>query len=418
MNSKDASADLPAARASSQRSRAHRRYVSVMAATLVLMGFPVLLNLLVLWRAGELAGEARIAADQQAKGTLYGTGLHGNDREHRLALIAARQPRVVVLGSSRMEQFRQDYFTVPFVCACTLMGAIEHGRPFVEAMFKVAKPKLVILGLDYWWFGDSPDDGGGRWRPGAQASHLSAAKLLRPFGWLRRGSLKFGDYLGVLAGRSDIARLTTHPKLGIQAVVRGRGVRKDGSALHADALFGPARQHKAQDFEKVRAQIAEGDGYYPHDVRLAPRRFAVLERLVRQIESHGAKVVVILPPLAGRVADMMNASGKFAYIAAIRARLRRRGGEIYDFHDPRSLGAGDCEFIDDRHGGDVVVMRMLARVLRDNPGSVLSGVVDRAKITAAIARFEGRALAPFRPALYQRHETDFLGLGCNKALRR
>ncbi|MHA1538366.1 MAG: hypothetical protein ACTSUD_12485 [Alphaproteobacteria bacterium] len=418
MNSRGPAAGFPARGARWQGTRAHRRYVSVMAATLVLLGFPVLLNVAFLWRAGELAGEARVAVDQQARGTLYGTGLHGNDREHRLALIAARQPEVVVLGSSRMEQFRQDYFTAPFVCACTLMGAIEHGAPFVEAMFKVAKPKLVILGLDYWWFGDSPDDGGGRWRPSVNASNLSAAKLLRPFAWLRRGSLGIGDYLGVLTGRGDIARLTTHPKLGVQAVVRGRGVRKDGSALHADALFGPARQHKGQDFDKVRAQIAEGDTYYPHNVRLAPRRFAELERLVRRIEGHGAKVVVILPPLAGRVADMMKAEGKFAYVSAIRARLRRTDGEIHDFHDPRPLGAADCEFLDDRHGGDVVVMRMLERILRDNPGSALTGVVGRAKITAAIARFKGHALAPFRPALYRRAETDFLGLGCRKAARR
>ena len=37
--------------------------------------------------------------------------------------------------------------------------------------------------------------------------------------------------------------------------------------------------------------------------------------------------------------------------------------ESYDFTDGAALGGGDCEYLDGRHGGDVVYMRLLQKVL-------------------------------------------------------
>jgi hypothetical protein len=96
--------------------------------------------------------------------------------------------------------------------------------------------------------------------------------------------------------------------------------------------------------------------------------------------------------------------------------VQRRLGTLpalsFDFHDPKSIGTSQCEFVDGTHGGEVTYLRMLDAVAAD-PSSHLEGAIDRAFVRQLIAENTGRAMLA-RDDPDRAPEADFNSLGCHK----
>jgi hypothetical protein len=109
----------------------------------------------------------------------------------------------------------------------------------------------------------------------------------------------------------------------------------------------------------------------------------------------------------------MNESGKYRYISELRRRLGEFGIPIADFHDPQSIPATDCEFVDGYHGGDVTYLKMLRTMARD--WDWLRPMVDVEAASATIANFDGNIIDQSNGDKFNgRPEVDFLGLGCSR----
>lgn len=363
----------------------HRRYLTTLLATAVALGAPLLLSLVLLFVNGETMALDDVVARQQQSGAIYGTAVHGNEREHRLEVIRQTRPAIVGLGSSRM-QFRETGFTAPFASAGTVMGTLRHGRDFLERMLAFHRPEIVMLGLDFWWFLDGAKEGPGLWRPIANASDISADKLLKPYDWLYRGRISAGQLGGLMTGALDGTALTPEPKIGIRARLEAWGFRGDGAHyVHAGV--------PAIGMEEVAhwqaAMVAGAGPYYRHGATVSPARLAELESVLSYSRDQGMTPVVILLPMAGAIVESMAAHGGYAYVAELRQALSSLGVEAYDFHDPRSLGAGDDEFLDHIHPGDVLYLRMLSAILAARPDSALAPYLDAEALAGAIARWRG-----------------------------
>ena len=63
-------------------------------------------------------------------------------------------PEIVSLGSSRVMQFRDSHFSGSFVNAGGAMNSIAEGRDFLEYIVDNDNLKLLIIGVDFWWFND------------------------------------------------------------------------------------------------------------------------------------------------------------------------------------------------------------------------------------------------------------------------
>lgn len=130
----------------------HTRFLAWFAATLAVLAIVPALNYLVILRSGEMTPLPDLVREQQRSGAVYGTGLHDVRGEHPLEIARQRRPEIVVLGSSRALDQRQEFFTRPFTCACGLLDSIDDAETYVEAFLKVVRPQLVLLSLDFWWF--------------------------------------------------------------------------------------------------------------------------------------------------------------------------------------------------------------------------------------------------------------------------
>ena len=70
---------------------------------------------------------------------------------------------------------------------------------------------------------------------------------------------------------------------------------------------------------------------------LAPQRFASLDRVLAKLESSGARVILLLPPLAPPFVQAIAESGRYRFLPALDRELAARGREYYNFHDPAAI---------------------------------------------------------------------------------
>ncbi len=402
--------------------REHRRYLAALTLFAVLLGAIPLLDFAVILRSGELERLPQIVRALHETGAIYGTALHDVRGELPLEIVRQRQPEIIALGSSRALDFRQEYFTRPFACACGGMDSIEDGEAYAAAVLEHSRPRLVLLALDFWWFTIDEPQRRGPMDPEA-AGQLTRAKVLRPVEWLWEGTISPLEYLRLLGGERNLFAAVPRPKIGVMAIKRGIGMRADGSILQGVRLapegiayYAPMREQvqQARQFVMTEARRRGAHTRFGPDNELVPERLAALDRVVATLKAGGARVILILPPVAPPVAKAMAESGRHTFLADLDRALRQRGLEYHNFHDPASLRSDVCEFADAYHAGNVTYMRMLRAMLRARPSSPLAAYVDRARIDAAIARYAGRTIAPFEADGELPPEVDILGAGCRR----
>ena len=394
--------------------RSFRRYVMAFLVTVALCGVPFLANYVVLVNARETMPLAEIAQRQQADNGIYFSGVNSSERNYKLELVRVLRPDIIAFGSSRSHQFRKQAFTASFVCVCGVAKSPADLELMADALLSFHTPKTVLITLDWWWFvqGYSKDEGLGPIPASASVVSVNSSKLARPWQWVWDGSITPSDYVALLAGTESLNDLTARPAYGIQAIKRSLGMRMDGSLLkgaHVAGLYTDSQDRISYDLDRIDRGVAP----WPHGA-LNEEMFAKVENLRRKLQGAGSKVVLVMPPFPSMITDRLANHSLYSVVDRIRARIRSLPGEVFDFHDARSVGSPDCEFLDGRHGGDVTYLRMVREIVRRNPASAVAAHADIAGLDRDIERFAGRALARYEPELDRFAETDFLNLGCKK----
>ena len=323
------------------------------------------------------------------------------------------------MSSSRGIDFRREFFSRPFSCVCMMMSNVEEGIQFLDAIKEGHLPKVVIIGLDYWWFSTTDDHNTVPWRGDAPPAKLSRAKVFAPYEWILEGKLTVMDFLKVAIGFRNLSVLSNEPKLGIQAMKLSNGMRADGTwSLLATAstvdFTVPIDAHMNEIVRKPELLLQERAGRYAPDQKLAEDKIAQLERLVDGFEQRGSNVILVLLPIAPPVVEVMEATGRYQFIWELTSQLARMDAEYYDFFDPRTFGGSVCEFKDPHHGGNALYARMLQTILDRNPSSILKNFVNYTVVSEVAQRFAGKAIATIGSETAAFQELDFFRLGCRK----
>lgn len=390
----------------------HKRFIIVFFLPILLILPFGAANYVFLLNAGELSSIETIANAQQRVGGLYGTAVHGNSYPYKLDLYAARRPQVVVIGSSRVLQLRESFFTQSFV---NLGRAIDYpleAEQLVADMLRIAKPKLVLFGLDYWW-------GNPRWvhsytfaRHQMRGGVLTPDAMLAPTNWLIGGKLSLDTYLDVM-GDGRPVMIDGAAMYGVQAITRGRGFGPDGSLYDAGLISG---RKSAEDvgFRDTRAHIEAGTAQFRYGSEIMAERIDSLRRVIDVLRRAGVPTITFLPPLAPSIAEIVRERGEqYGFIPKFREQVATLNPFHYDFHGAGSLDATDCEFTDGFHSGEVVFARMLSKMAEDT-GNGLARFLNREAVQLAIRIHAGKAIIDTRFRRDGEREVDFLELGCDK----
>lgn len=421
--------------------RAWRRFGVILIVLCVLFaGLPSVLAIVVFVRSGEYLQGTDLFELQRQRGGLYQTALSDDTYaiHTKMARYAAIKPDVVALGSSRVLQFRQRSFTRPFSNFGTSLSTLLL-LSVSQAMVLVHPPKMVLLGIDFWWFNEvrytrndyfiptGPQIAAG-WPNEVRRTPFEPGVLDTGYRFLREVNRQLRriplmarflapEYLPVFASLTtgfDVwgAPAVYRANVGVAGLLSGAGVDLQGS-YHYSWAFKPGNERPgfAPKLDRIERR-AEGFEVAPGVSNHHWRQLTLSIDVLRQA---GAQVIVFLPPFPGPIVRRMEETGDYGIIDDLRERLAALDVPTFDFHDPATIGSGDCEFADGMHGGEVTYLRML-RAMTLSPDSGLAEFVDLPAVETLIDRFAGHAQAyetsPWMGNGAQ--EVDFLQLGCKK----
>jgi hypothetical protein len=395
--------------------RSLRFYAPILAAC-ILLSIPLALQ----WRdryaanflsaSGETQTIEKLVAEQQATQALYGSALFEDDFNYKLELIRVRKPDVVALGSSRALQFREEFFSVPFVTAGRAMNSIPEGSRFIDEMLKIHRPRLVIIALDVWWLNAN------RREPRTSRRDLTNTRSIISSFWsyVNESKISAVRTLRVVMGGHGNP-VSARPAIGIAALARGGGFRPDGSRDYGLRYFGLDPSFEDKKFANARFRVRNGTSLLNFGEDINRERLGQLHEMVVRLKDAGVQVVGVLPPFAPTIIRLIKQKPKqYAYIPKARAAYAALPISVHDFLESRSLQNSDCEFADGLHAGDVTYQRMLLRMAEAAPSGLLTSVTQRPYLETNIRTLAGRAVTPTPADGYRYPEVDFLGIGCRK----
>jgi hypothetical protein len=331
----------------------------------LLLGVPIA----VLICARELVPVRGIVEQQAREATLYGVAYSYPIKFFKLLGVTRFNPKTLMLGSSRVMQFRSVFFSEPdafYNAGGAAVLTAELGR-FVSRVSADSRLTLLIVGLDQWWFNPDLD--------GQRSVHLDAEYTTdnEPFNVIQRHWFTVWKdvFLGKITASILFAR-PPYPWAGLLALAHHSGFMRDGSFYDGGIVNGhPAPGDPEFESRETLARLAQASDLYRWQTRISPYAVEEVGRFLDYCSARNLVVVGFLPPFAPRVARRLFESRHYPYIFELSRVLaplfEAHGQALFDFTDGAALGATDAEFIDGVHGSDKVALRMLIAMASGEP---------------------------------------------------
>jgi hypothetical protein len=299
-------------------------------------------------------------------------------------------PDVAAFGSSRVMQLREEMFRRVrphgFYNLGGDMSSVTDARLNLRRLVRSGcRPKLILLGLDWWWF--QTDGVGGDLRPSSplearrEALHLLGREVVRAGGraldevqlvqraWRDR---RFWEALH----RNGQAT----PRLLGLAAGTGGGYRNDGSFRYPPrAAASSLEALRAEPLQRLRSGLYRGNA-------VSPAALQELERFLADCRHDGIAVVAFTPPMESGILAFFRAAPESArfwreFATTVGAACARHQTPFHDFSDVTSLGVAADGFVDWFHAGERACALIIAALAQDPlAGPLVAPYVDEGRL--------------------------------------
>jgi hypothetical protein len=377
--------EVPDAQATSQsrvqdRQESRREFQAFALRALTFVA-PIWLIILVieaeLWHAGETWPITRVISFQEKHPrSFFARLLIGENIDHyKFLQVLRKRPQILVLGSSRMRQFRSEEFgrqAAGFYNGGGMIHCLEDLRDFVQRLPPDATPKTVILGIDFWWLNANEKQMLGaseKFRVGVEKDvamkwqahvHAVAGYLRRPDSFVKAVRATFGSRRNPAA-------------VGLQAVMLGEGFRVDGSKL-IDVKVPTTLEEWRRRFppdEFFYNEVIHAHRPFAYTSGVSPQRLQSLRETLLEMQQRGIFVIGYNPPVISAVAramqDTLNQKDFWRdYHQQVRELFSSLDLPFFDVATPQELGLDDRYMRDWCHTHDTIDLKVL-RHFCDNP---------------------------------------------------
>jgi len=392
----------------------YSQFLKVYFLFIAIIAFPLFLNFLFITNAHEHTPYNKIVKIQRGKNAIYGTALNQITFAYKIELVRSVKPTLIALGSSRVLELREEFFEVPFVNCGGAMNNLEEGRLFLTELFRYHRPEIIILGLDFWWFSDQFTHRKTFDYHRNTGTDLTFGKLIKPYEFLISSKIELRDYISILLFKNDRNHITNFNNLGLIAIKRSDGFRKDGSYLYANAITGFAP--KGQRITGFNDRL-DSKRRFEFGADISQNRIAILNEILKLCMNYNVKPILIIPPVTTFVYQrILSRPEKYGYVFKFQEYVKSLPFENYDYHDIRKAASCNCECIDGFHIGDVAYQKILLDILKQNHDSVIAAFVNNNLLERTVRQNEGKVMTifPNDEGKFNYEETDFLELGCRK----
>ena len=336
---------------------------------------------------GESMPLAMVAQMQLSDDPVLYRPRYGNrDLEFKTISANLRQPDVLMAGSSRVLQFRAQFFDQApgtFYNAGAPAWQLDDAYKLLDGL--TFTPRVLILGLDQPWFNDAY---AGETIPAPVSDFAHVFMVNRGFlqDVFSGEAFDIGQYLGrVEPGHGG--RVASNVALGLRAIRDGHGFRNDGSEQYGDFLVAHWL-YPENERQRHLDDLRNGTDMYVFGDTVSAARVRQLDDLLGWCQERGIFVIGYLPSYMPTLYQQLIADGKHSYVekldGAIAPLFAGRGFAYFDFSDGAALGASDEDFFDGWHGSERINLRLYEQMLAGLP-ELLGGYSDPAVLRAADA---------------------------------
>lgn len=332
------------------------------------------------WGVGYYIGEFRnvdiiIQKQRDNHSVLYGTGYNPQTIYYKLENANFYQAEVITLGTSRVMQFKADYFEDKFYnCGGAVGGNFDEYLNFVRNL--QYKPETIILGIDEWIFNSE-------WNCSCTAYPEYVPIELTERNMLVMVTKIIRDFMEGSWRLSEVDNYAMN--YGFNGCIRDNGYLWDGSYYEGNIYRSPEYQDDYR-FVDTYARIDENRSRFEWGEHIDSETVILLEELLKYCKENDINVIGFAPPFAPSVYNKMINSEHYGYIheitPACEELFAKYDFEYYSYMDGMALGMDDTYFLDGFHGSEVVYGRIIQDMIAE--GSDIGKYVNKEKLNGLI----------------------------------
>lgn len=280
--------------------------------------------------------------------------------------VQRRHPDVVVVGSSRVLNFRSNVLTVnpsEFYNAGQSGMRLDDILALLNALTPETAPRTLLIGLDQFWFNPAWEES--RDKVTTTTTDIGLERILLTTRRTVQDVLSGVITLDALAQARD--PIYGGRAIGMTAIEKGNGYLFDGSrqtdvVTLSDDMLDQLRRDDLRNLDREGGNLVDGVGVNTEIVTL-------LDRTLARAADLDIEVIGILLPYMPTMMDEVQARGSHTYISDIVAPIERvfeaHQFRLFDFTDPRTvLGEAvvDTEMSDAIHPSERLSTRIFASI--------------------------------------------------------
>ena len=319
--------------------------------------------------------EENIETQRKNPNVLIGLGYNEQTTYYKLVNANYYQAEVIALGSSRVMQFKEEFFKSSFYnCGGAVNWNYDEYVNFLENL--TYKPKVIILGVDQWVFNNE-------WNRNRKkySSFASIKKIDRNKASMLKQIIKDWSQ-----NKWSFSSLNLYKKnIGFNGCIKNDGFMLDGSYYYGEIYRRPEERRDYQ-FSNSFERMKKGDSPFVWGQEIEIETIKQLTSLLQYCVKHNIYVIGFLPPFAPSVCKRMKDSGNYSYIDKIPASCKEifdaYGYECYNYTNNEGLTVIDDNFIDGFHGSDIVYGKILNNMIKHK--SRINLYLDTMKVNSLI----------------------------------
>ncbi len=291
-----------------------------------------------------------------------------NDNAYKLKAIGLIKPEILVIGTSRVMEFRRFMFT-PFHEKFYTAGGAVHNiydvSVFIDKMIagEIQKPKLLFIGLDPWLLQQTEEE---------QKS------------WILTNQLQ--DDVTTMSGHHNAFKYTfknmlfnqefpsfREGKKGFGAYGKtGFGYRKDGSVHYnmfiEEYLKNPI--YVDREDPPIINRIVNETHQFTLPINFSGKKEALLLETVKRAEANDMEVILFFPPFSDRCYEALDNSMShqswWKYYTSLPSKFRQNGIDVIAYLNPGQVNLNDNYMIDGYHPSEVFVAHLFLKYIKEN----------------------------------------------------
>lgn len=318
---------------------------------------------------------------------------------YKYKLIQIKKPKILILGSSRVMQFR-DFMFHPFekefLTAGGMIRSVSELKQYVDLVSSedLPKPEVVIIGVDHWWI-KKGDLYNSNWlsKEGLKddaynfSAHITAARE-----FLKRKDFPFYQVKRKWK-KKDLYGFNTIGCLSNEDI---RGFRNDGSCFYGVSLL--------KDYIKKPVYIDRESFPFIDRVKTKQKQFKtpaeidkgkvkILLASIQDMKNMEIEIYIFPPALSNQCYQAIQASGELKtfwnqYIKELKKISNDLGVKFWPYRGPDDYGLSDKYMIDGAHPSEVFIGYYLQEMFKKNKKNSSIFKVDKKFLDEKIQSYD------------------------------